>query len=237
MCGRFTLTIDQEAVSAAYGVERLLFEHRPRYNIAPTQDVAVLLEGEAGRRVEAFRWGLVPGWAEDPGIGNRMINARSETVGEKPAFRSAWRRRQRCLVLADGFYEWQRPSGGRGAKVPHWIHMADRRPFGFAGLWERWEGGAEPLHTCTILTTSPNPVVAPIHDRMPVALGDPDQWNRWIDGEVLADEVQDLLAPFPPQEMNAHPVSTYVNSPRNEGPECIREAPGSSASPDLFPGE
>ncbi len=221
MCGRYGLTIDQETVAATYEVERLLFNHEPRYNIAPSQDVPVLLDDERGRRVEGFRWGLVPFWADDPKIGYRTINARAETVAGKPAFRNAWKRRRRCLVLATGFYEWQKPASGKGPKRPHWIRLADARPFGFAGLWERWDGGGEPLYTCTILTTDANELVGPIHPRMPVILGERWSWNAWVDPEVAPAEAEASLAPYPAEEMHAQPVSTYVNSPRNEGPQCI----------------
>lgn len=221
MCGRFTLTIEQEALSAAYGVERLLLDHQPRYNIAPTQDVAVLLGGDAGRRIEAFRWGLVPSWAKDPGIGNRMINARSETVSQRPSFRTAWKHRRRCLILADGFFEWKNPRKGKGAKEPYWIHLEDRRPFGFAGLWEIWKGEGKEVQSCTILTGPPNELVKPIHDRMPVILGDPEEWEAWVDPEVPPEEVEELFRPYPEDQMAAHQVSTYVNSPRNQGPECV----------------
>jgi len=222
MCGRFTLTLDQEALSVAYGVEAFLTSHAPRYNIAPSQEVAVLVQGDGIRRVDGFRWGLVPSWARDPSIGNRMINARSETVADKPAFRNAWVRGRRCLVLADGFYEWQAPPDGSGPKVPHWIHRVDRRPFGFAGLWERWGHREDPLFTCTILTTRPNAVVRPIHDRMPVLLGAPHEWDRWVDPSVPSRDLEELLAPSPDDALQARVVSTRVNRPGNEGPECIR---------------
>ena len=226
MCGRFTLTLDEEALSAAYGVERLLFHHHPRYNIAPTQDVAVLLGGDEGRRIEGFRWGLIPSWAKDPSIGNRMINARSETVAEKPSFRTAWKHRRRCLVLADGFFEWKKPEEGRGPKQPYWIQMEDRRPFGFAALWESWKGDGEEIRSCTILTGPPNELVKPIHDRMPVILGHPEEWETWVDPEVPPEEMEGMMRPFPAEEMRAFPVSSHVNRPENQGPECVEPVEG-----------
>ena len=226
MCGRFTLTLDQEALSAAYGVERLLIDHSPRYNIAPTQDVTVLLGGEGGRRIEEFRWGLIPSWAKDSSIGNRMINARSETVAEKPSFRAAWKHRRRCLVLADGFFEWKKPDQGHGPKQPYWIQMEDRRPFGFAGLWERWKGNGEEIRSCTILTGPPNELLRPIHDRMPVILGHPEEWDTWVDPEVPPEEMEGMMRPFSADEMRASPVSSYVNRPGNEGPECVERVEG-----------
>ncbi len=224
MCGRYGLTIDQEALSIAYGVDAFLTEHQPRYNIAPSQNVPVLVDDEHGRRVEGFRWGLVPAMAGDPRIGYRAINARSETVSVRPAFRDAWRERRRCLVLADGFFEWQQPPSAVGPKIPHWIHMADRRPFGFAGLWERWEGEGKELFTCTVLTTTPNTLVEAIHDRMPAILGDESVWNEWLDGRIRSDDLRGALAPYPPEEMHAYAATTYVNHAANEGPECIAPA-------------
>ena len=238
MCGRYGLTIEQEAIAAAFEVERFLTEHQPRFNIAPSQDVPVLVEDARGRRVLPFRWGLVPYFADHPKVGFRSINARSESVATRPAFRAAWERPRRCLVLADGFYEWQpaeavaegrdqaEPRVRKGAKIPHWIHLADRRPFGFAGLWEKWHGGGETLLTCTILTTRANSLVAPIHDRMQVILGHADDWNAWIDPGIPSEALGGLLSPRPAEGMSAYPVSTYVNDPANEGPDCI--SPGTT---------
>src|SRR5690606_4104084 len=166
--------------------------------------------------------GLVPRGAESPSVGARMINARPETVATRPAFRDAWRDRRRCLVLADGFYEWQGPRSGkdRPARVPHWIRMADGRAFGFAGLWERWGPHHAPLRTFTILTTGPSSLIRPIHDRMPVVL-DREAWVRWIDPDAAPADLTDLLAPYAGGDMVAVPVSTHVNDPRNEDPACI----------------
>jgi putative SOS response-associated peptidase YedK len=228
MCGRYGLTIEQEAIAAAFGVERFLTEHHPRFNIAPSQDVPVLVEGARGRRVTAFRWGLVPYFAEHPKVGFRSINARSESVATRPAFRAAWERPRRCLVLADGFYEWRKPEdvgedtpARKGGKIPYWIFLADRRPFAFAGLWEKWQRGGDPLFTCTILTTRANALVAPIHDRMPVILALRQDQDAWIDPRVPSESLGDRLSPWPAQEMSAYPVSTYVNDPVHEGPACI----------------
>lgn len=224
MCGRYGLTLDQQELLANYGAE-LFGEHVPRFNIAPSQDIPVLIEDEGGRRIEAFRWGLVPFWAKDPKIGYRMINARSETADRKPAFRDAWKAGRRCLVLANGFYEWQKPADGKGPKIPHWIRMADGRPFGFAGLWERWGSGDDVIRSCTILTTDANDLVKPLHDRMPAVLGDEAAWKAWVDPDVPSEEVKKLLRPYPGEEMHAHPVSTLVNKPANEGPDCVEPTP------------
>lgn len=231
MCGRYTLTTDRKAISAAFPAE-LLVEHTPRYNISPSQVVPVLLHDDGGRRIDGYRWGLVPFWAKDPGIGYRMINARSETVAEKPAFRQAWRQSRRCLILADGFFEWQKPPAGKGPKQPHWIHMADGRPFGFAGLWEHADTEDGPLYTFTILTTRANELLEPIHDRMPVVLGDESEWNDWVNPEADLERVEGMLRPYPAEEMHFYAVSTLVNKPSNDVPECIEPLQDDSAEPE-----
>jgi putative SOS response-associated peptidase YedK len=181
-----------------------------------------VLEGdEPARQLVLFKWGLVPSWAKDAKIGNSLINARAESVAEKPAFRAAFRRR-RCLVVADGFYEWQR-TGSK--KQPYFIRLADDRPFAFAGLWEFWEGpDHSALETCALITTGANELMEPIHDRMPVILA-PDDYDRWLDPALQTPEqLQPLLRQFPSGAMVAYPVSTHVNSPRNEDPRCIAPA-------------
>lgn len=219
MCGRFTLITPAETLVEQFQ----LFEAptlSPRYNIAPTQPVAAVRQspGNGGRELVLLRWGLVPSWAKDPGIGARMINARSETVAQKPAFRAAFRRR-RCLVLADGFYEWQRLERG---KQPFYVRLHDGRPFAFAGLWEHWEGPDETmLDSCTVLTTEPNDLLRPVHNRMPVIL-EPKYYDLWLDpGVQEAELLQPLLRLYPSEGMLAYPVSTWVNSPGNDGPQCI----------------
>jgi len=187
----------------------------PRFNIAPSQPVPVvrLVPGQTEPRRELvwLRWGLIPGWAQDAAIGNRMINARAESVAQKPAFRAALRRR-RCLLAADGFYEWQR-TGRR--KQPHFIRMRDDRPLAFAGLWESWEGPDQVVESCTILTTDANELMRPIHDRMPVILA-PAAYEPWLDPTVQEpQQLAPLLVPYPSEPMTAYPVSTLVNSPTN----------------------
>jgi putative SOS response-associated peptidase YedK len=221
MCGRYGLTAHREQLDDAYPVDVVLTDHHPRWNIAPTQNAPVLLSDGEQRRIESFRWGLVPHWATDASMGARLINARAETVADKPAFRDAWRERRRCLVLADGFYEWRKPVENRGPKTPYWIQMSDRRPFALAGVWERWGSREAPLHSFTILTTDANDLVRPIHDRMPVVL-DEDGWDRWVDPRVDPEEVTSLLGSYPADHMRAREVSTYVNDPRNEGEACVR---------------
>jgi len=211
-------------VAAQFG----LFEtapFAPRFNIAPTQPVAVVRsspsEPEHERELAWLRWGLIPGWAKDPSVGSRMINARAETAAEKPSYRAAFRRR-RCLVVADGFYEWQR-TGKR--KQPYFIRMQDDRPFAFAGLWESWEGAAEgPVESCTLLTTEPNALVEPIHSRMPVILAE-DDYARWLDPTIQEPKaIASLVRPFPAEPMVAFAVSTYVNSPSRDDARCIERA-------------
>lgn len=218
MCGRFSQAqiaeLDRELFKLLE-VPRL----EPRYNIAPTQDVAIVRESATGSRsMDSVRWGLVPHWMRDASVGARFINARAETAHEKPAFRDAFRER-RCLVPADGFYEWRKTGG---AKQPYYIRLAEAGVFAFAGLWDRWVSpDGEPLDTFTILTTTPNAVVAPIHDRMPVILP-PQAYDTWLDVAVTGPrEARDLLGPYSADAMTAVPVSRYVNRPQNEGPECI----------------
>ena len=226
MCGRYTLTVPLSNLVDAFEVPPPEFDYRPRYNIAPTQEVPVVAQDDRGRRMGLLRWGLIPGWAKDPAVGSRMINARSETVAQKPAFRSAFRSR-RCLVPADGFFEWKRGEeggGGKPAKTPFWIHTAGRDPFAFAGLWERWEGEeGSSLYTFTILTREAQPEIRHIHPRMPVIL--PASSRRaWLDAGSGAAALQDLLGAIPDLPLQAHPVSALVNSPRNDVAACIEAA-------------
>jgi putative SOS response-associated peptidase YedK len=216
MCGRFAFYSPAEATAALFGAGGSL-DIGPRYNIAPTQDIAAVrdtgAEG-AGRELVALRWGLVPFWAKDPAIGNGMINARAETVAEKPAFRAAYRRR-RCLVLADGFYEWHREGS---VKIPYFISLASEDPFAFAGLWERWRNQetGESLQTATLLTTQANDFLAKLHHRMPVIL-DAERAERWLAGD---DKLVDSAVRDCPR-LRAWPVDRRVNNARNEGDELI----------------
>lgn len=217
MCGRFTLIAEIGALEARFGFEATDFPYTPSYNIVPGQPVLAVLRHET-TRAGYLRWGLVPSWAKDPTIGNRMINARVETVTDKPSFRRALRR-QRCLVLADGFYEWRR--FGK-TKQPMYINLQDHRPFAFAGLWEVWrDATGTPLYTCTILTTTANTVLRPIHHRMPVVL-DAAAEALWIDRSVMAPEtLLPLLKPYVSENMEVYAVSQLVNSPHNNSPACI----------------
>jgi putative SOS response-associated peptidase YedK len=214
MCGRFAFYSPSEATAALFGVD-VSIAVEPRYNIAPTQYIAAIRNSaDSGRELAMFRWGLVPFWAKDPAIGNRMINARAETVAEKPSFRAAYRQR-RCLVLADGFYEWQR-DGDR--KTPYFISLASGEPFAFAGLWESWtaKDSAETILSATLITTEANEFMARVHHRMPLVL-QPDTADRWLAGD---DQLIDDVAANSP-ELNAWPVDRRVNNARNEGANLI----------------
>lgn len=225
MCGRYTLSVPLSNLVDVFDISPPEFDYRPRYNIAPTQEVPVIARDEQGRRMGLLRWGLVPSWAKDPGIGSRMINARSETVARKPAFRSALRHR-RCLVPADGFYEWKKVGegkGGRPAKTPFWIHHGGGKLFAFAGLWERWQpGNGSPLYTFTILTTEAAPGIRHIHPRMPVILPGPTR-SDWLDPNSDPVNLLESLGDLPAVPLHAHPVSSLVNSPGNDSPACIEE--------------
>ncbi|HZO71642.1 MAG TPA: SOS response-associated peptidase [Ktedonobacteraceae bacterium] len=216
MCGRFTLTVDINTVARAFNVAPSL-QTTARYNVAPTQEVVtVMRNGDA--HLELLRWGLIPSWAKEESISAKMINARAETLAEKPSFKRLLRNR-RCLVVADGFYEWKQEHGG---KVPMYITMKDHEPFAFAGLWDTWKSPeGEQIRTCTIITTNPNDVVLPIHNRMPAILT-PEAREEWLDPELHDDNVLlHLLAPYPSDAMMARPVSRLVNNPRNDSPELI----------------
>ena len=220
MCGRFAFYSPSEATAALFGASGNV-DLGPRYNIAPTQDVAAIRNAEDdGRELVALRWGLVPFWAKDPSIGNRMINARAETVAEKPSFRAAYRRR-RCVVLADGFYEWHRAGN---VKTPYFISLASGEPFALAGLWERWEDKESDLtlQTAALITTEANEYMAALHHRMPMVL-EPDAANDWLDGNETM--IETATGDCPP--LRAWPVDRRVNNARNQGADLI-EAAGES---------
>ncbi len=219
MCGRYTRTVPVETLAEKFGVLGPLPDFPPSYNVAPTQEVAAVLADDGERHLEMLRWGLIPSWADDPGIGSRMINARSETVAEKPSFRRAFKER-RCLVPADGFYEWKRTDNG---KQPYYLRMKDGRPFAFAGLWESWNGGeGYGIRSCTILTTDANELVGEVHHRMPVILA-PEDHDLWLDPDMReADLLLPLLDPYTADAMEAYPVSRFVNNPSNDAPACTK---------------
>ncbi|MCI0400355.1 MAG: SOS response-associated peptidase [Gammaproteobacteria bacterium] len=222
MCGRFALTTDPERLITLFEVQQVP-ELKPHYNIAPGQNIAAVRVSDEGQReMVLLRWGLIPSWSKDPRIGARMINARAETVAGKPAFRSAFKRR-RCLVPADGFYEWAKQGK---VKRPYYIARRDKEPFAIAGLWETWAVGAhEPIQSCALVTTDANSSISKLHDRMPVILK-PTDYATWLDPEHCdTDQLRSLLRPLTGISLTAYPVSTRVNSPRNDDAECIAAIP------------
>ncbi|HSG31292.1 MAG TPA: SOS response-associated peptidase [Thermodesulfobacteriota bacterium] len=218
MCGRFTLFDNAEKIEDEFEVEIQPDLCAKSYNIAPSQDCLVILTDEDRRVCTQMRWGLVPFWAKDSKIGYKMINARAETVDEKPSYKKPLKDR-RCLVITNGFYEWKKE--GAKTKTPYFIRLKNKRPFTFAGLWDRWDKEGEQMRTFTIITTDANEMMAQIHDRMPVILSGEGRY-KWLDPDIKdAAELKQLLVPYPSEEMEAWPISTIVNSPRNNGTECI----------------
>lgn len=218
MCGRFVLTVNPEVVQTAFDLTTMPPIMSPRFNVAPTQPVAVI-SNENPHELTFYKWGLIPSWSKDPSIGSKMINARSESAAEKPSFRSAFKRR-RCIIPADGFYEWRQHGGD---KTPMFIHMKDQEVFGMAGLWEIWHSpdGGE-IRTCSILTTDANEFMQTIHNRMPVILHKED-YNLWLSpNEEPAGVLQELMKPYSGDELTAYPVSKMVNKPSNDTPDLIQ---------------
>ena len=216
MCGRYTLKTPVDTLAEKFQIDEHPSSLTASYNVSPTQQVAAVFAEGGKRKLEMMHWGLIPSWANDPAIGNRMINARAETVAVKPSFRKAFRKR-RCLMLADGFYEWQKTATG---KQPFYIRMEDGSPFSFAGLWESWENGRQ-MRSCTIITTDADNVVDDIHNRMPVIFH-PENYGLWLNPDFEEKEpLSALLKPYPAEAMEAYPVSRRVNKPSNNKPICI----------------
>ena len=222
MCGRFTLTVDPAESEEKFGGAAFPEKFAPRFNIAPTQPV-LAIPNDGQKRADFFTWGLIPSWAKDPAMGNRLINARGETLGEKPSFRGGYKYK-RCLIPADGVYEWKSQPGTK-TKAPHFIHLKTGEPFAFAGLWDEWhspEGST--IRSCTIITTTPNKLMEPIHNRMPVML-EPKDYAEWLDEAPRTPEsLNHLIRQFPAELMEAYPVSTLVNRPSVDRSECIAPA-------------
>lgn len=219
MCGRYSLSLSSSDLSDYFHLVKAPPPLEPRYNIAPSQDVAVIREKEEERLLVMLHWGLIPFWANDTKIGYRTLNARSETAYKTPAFRAAFRSR-RCLIPASGYFEWDKKDGTR---QPYFIFRADGQPIAFAGLWEHWEEkeGKEVIDSCTILTTEASEPVANLHDRMPVIL-EPEDFDQWLDPhEQDVDHLRKLLRPAPPGILSMYPVSKYVNKATHEGQECV----------------
>ena len=219
MCGRFTLTVNPDELKDTFSDYTFPAMFAPRFNIAPSQPV-LAIPNDDKFTADFFLWGLIPMWAKDAEIGNRLINARGETLAEKPSFRGSYRHK-RCLILADGFYEWK-TFGGRKTKTPYYIHMQDRKPFAMAGLWDHWESpDGSSVKSCTIITTTPNELTGAIHDRMPVILH-PRDYRKWLDPAPQTPEnLQPLIKPFPAEAMTAYSVSTLVNKATNDVPEMV----------------
>jgi putative SOS response-associated peptidase YedK len=219
MCGRFVIKADPDQIQAAFKLEEVTTTIEPNYNVAPTQTVVTVVQRDGRNVLEAMRWGLIPVWAKEMGIGAKMINARAESVADKPTFKRPLKS-QRCLIVADGFYEW--PKKG-ASKDPVFIHCKAKGPIGFAGLYDTWKSpDGERLTSCTIITTTANELMKPIHDRMPVILPK-TAYKRWLDpSNQDLDELVPLLQPYPANKMLAYRVSTLVNSTRNNSPDLIR---------------
>jgi putative SOS response-associated peptidase YedK len=221
MCGRFVREKSITVIADQFGVDEISTDLEPSYNIAPTQKVAVVVS-DGRKQLISVQWGLIPSWSKDPAIGNKLINARSETITEKASFRNAFKKR-RCLIVADGFYEWQRFGQ---EKRPVYIRLKSGRPFGFAGLYETWKSPeGEDVATCAIITTQANEIMKPIHDRMPVIVARNAE-DIWLDAKIGSDVLLEMLKPYPSEEMETWPVSKMVNSPANNSPECIKPAGG-----------
>lgn len=224
MCGRYKLVTDAHVLIECFAVESMRFDIsklKPHYNIAPSQDVPIIRETGAGRELVLARWGLVPSWSKEPRTKYSTINARLETVADKPTYRNAFRRR-RCLVPADGFYEWRQSE----TKMPFHIRMPDAGVFAFAGLWERWEQGEIGFDSCTVIVTKANELMRPIHHRMPIIV-DPKDYDRWLDPRVRDDtQLMECLKSAPSERLTAFPISNYVNSPRHDDARCIEAVGG-----------
>jgi putative SOS response-associated peptidase YedK len=221
MCGRFSLTASADAIAEAFHLDAIP-NWQPRYNIAPTQQIPAIV---GNREFKTLRWGLIPSWSKDASIGNRLINARAETLAEKPSFRDAFRQR-RCLIVTDGFYEWKKTE--KGKKQPFYFQLETGEPFAFAGLWERWKT----FETCTIITTEANSLMSEVHDRMPVMLDEVGR-DRWLDHCASSEAVRSLLQPCPATAMMFHPVGLAVNSPSYDMPECVQPLPQPGESKSL----
>jgi len=221
MCGRFTLTVDPAKLQDVFGGFIFPAQFAARYNIAPTQPI-LAIPNDGKNRADFFLWGLIPSWAKDPTIANKLINARGETVAEKPSFRGSFKYK-RCLIPADGFYEWKAQTGANAkTKTPYFIHMKDRQPFAFAGLWDEWHSpDGNTLRTCAIITTAPNELMSDLHSRMPVIL-DKNNYADWLNPAPQSPEnLIHLIQPFATDRMSAYPVSTLVNIPSNDRLELI----------------
>lgn len=216
MCGRFSLSTDISLLQEQFDFD-LDGTFQPRYNIAPSQEILVVGSNGYKRVGRTMKWGLIPPWSTDEKIGYKMINARAETLEDKASFKQPFKTK-RCLILSDGFYEWKINANG---KQPYRFILKNQKPFAMAGLWERWDKGGMPLFTCTIITTTPNSLTKDVHDRMPVILKE-DAYGAWLNRNLTdISQLKDFLQPYPAEEMSAYPVSSLVNSPKNDTPTCL----------------
>ncbi len=230
MCGRYTLTASPEAVQQAFTLDTLPIL-QPRYNIAPTQPVPIITS-EKPKELTIVSWGLIPSWSKDTSGASKLINARAETIEEKPSFRAAYKYR-RCLIPADGFFEWQSVDNG-GKKKPQFIYVGEHEVFAFAGLWERWQSpGGDEVHTCTILTTEPNDLIKPLHHRMAVILDKAD-YDAWLSPDSKPGELKHLLRSYPSERMNLYEISTLVNNARIDTPEILQPVQSPPQQQSLF---
>jgi len=216
MCGRYSLTKPIKTIKEHFQAMTVFLDHSPRYNIAPSQTAPVVIQGDQDLELHGMRWGLIPSWAKEAKIGHRMINARSETVDQKPSFRSSFKQR-RCLIPTDGFFEWRVHEND---KRPQYIHLNSDGLFAFAGLWSEWNEGEKILQTFTILTTQANRQLKPIHERMPVILSE-DTYLSWLDRQSSPDLLKTLLLPYPEGLLTHHEISKKINSPKNDTPDCL----------------
>lgn len=221
MCGRFSLHTPESQIREAFNLEYTEpLGLKPRYNISPSQDIPIIRDTESSREMVLARWGLIPAWSKESKTKYSTINARIESVAEKPTYRTPFKR-QRCLIPADGFYEWKQVEGN---KVPHHIRMKDSSVFAFAGLWDRWEGDSETLDNCTIIVMPANKVMKPIHERMPAIIA-PAHYDFWLDSRITEkQEIMQNLTSAPSSQLTAYPVSTWVNSPKHKDERCILPA-------------
>jgi len=229
MCGRSSLHDAPVSVLEKFHLPPYLPGFTPRYNIAPSQDQwTILLDRSTEPEARQLKWGLVPSWADDPSIGQRMVNARSDSVARKPSYEESFRSR-RCVILADGYYEW---TGAGKSRVPFFFHLTGNRDFALAGLWDRWEKGSSPLETCTIITTDASPRAATVHHRMPVVLN-PDRAVEWVNASTSESRLFELMEPYRGDDLECYEVGKLVNSPAHDSPDCILPAPPRPASTDL----
>ena len=220
MCGRYVLAQDYEELKKRFGLDFKDFEMKPSYNIAPGQANPVITNG-SGRSIKAMNWGLIPHWAKDPKIAYKMINARSETVAEKPSYRDAFKSK-RCLIPASGFYEWQKSALDPKKKTPIHIRLKESELFAFAGLWSLWKNSESEIFSYTIITTEANDYLKEFHDRMPVILNQSDE-SKWLDHNTPTEELQNIMLPRDDNRLEAYEVSKLVNAPRNNSEECIQK--------------